>query len=625
MKTRPFWFQPVCGRRERARSRFHRWFCRIPGGGPTRALALIGFLLGAARLIAGPLQDRPTREVDMGSYVVISDAPDRVIRAWVKDFDVIRAAGQKLTGVKDDQLLPLTILLFNRRSEFEKVLPYRSRKAFAMTVGFDQQPVIALDIAGNADVKDHNLRFAVLSWMQGSSGLSYDLWIVQGLYDLFALAHIKSREIVIGQRNDRMIGYIKSDLEQRGHLPFELHDRKRAMGVDWLALHYLLINDHAWAGMSALMDYQRRVTLGESRDRAFASIFGLSPAQAITALDNYYHHGEIRPAYVPWERPDRPDQVKITAAEPGLRELSVARLLLQMAGADHDEAGRLIETAAKLRPWDVAIKECRFLQGIMTGQPGLAAESLNQAITLGSQNPTLRLLWCMDSLQHAMQRNNGFILAPDQAIKVADVLHALVEANANRVMGYMLLAQIVPSIQPARPQDRAMLEAGIKASPMANPLLLTGLAAWDWRHGDRPRARTQVESVLQERDLNSGAATFAQWLQAQIRADDLANQVKTSMEAGDYNEARRLLNGFSPRYALMPDVKEGINRLYRVAGEEELIAEAEQALVAGQPAQAGLLVRSLAVGELPADLQNRAKAVLAQAREKAPDSAGAGK
>lgn len=568
---------------------------------------------------AEPLRNRPTRQVDLAGYTVISDASDKVIVEWVRNFDRLRRAGQQIIGVTDDELLPLTILLFDRRADFLDVLPPNSRGNAVMAVGLDQQPVIALDAESRGSAQDLNTRFAVLMWLLGSSGLSYDRWVLQGMTDIFGAASLHENDMVVGATVGNMKEHLNSDLKQYRGLPFQLGSAVLPPGVDWLAVHYLVIGEQGWQGLDGIKQYQSRVTLGESRELAFKSVFGLDPAQAAAAMEQYFRKGKLPVAKLPWHRPPKLEAVPLRDAEPGLRELCLARLMLQLGWSDYDRAQRFNEVAIAARPDDVRVQENLALYGVRSRQPELVTTALNRALAMGTRNQVLRLQWCVNTINEGFQRSGGFVIDPNQATAVADELHRLLGGNANRVTVFELLAQVVPSIEPARAQDREMLEAGLQRTGGQGALLKIGLAAWTWRHGQRNEARQQLQALLEKGGMIKPSEYYAQWLTAQLAAEDLVDRVDASMAANDFAQTRALLNGFAPELKPYPALQQRIDAQSVAAGNEELLSKAEGAYREGDRQQAGLLLGTLPVARLPASLQARAKALAEHLKASTPD------
>lgn len=588
-----------------------------------RAMGMLAMMV--ATVAAEPLQKRPTRQVDMAGYTVISDASDKAIADWVQDFDRIRQAGQQITGVKDDELLPLTILLFDRQADLLRVLPGSLQLNSVIAVGLSQQPVIALDAESRGEIKEVNTRFAVLTWLMGSSGLNYDHWVMQGLLDLFGTASLREDSIVIGKSFRNMKTYLHSALQQYHRIPFDPGSSSLPPAVDWLAMHYLVIGEPGWQGLAAVTQYQRRVTLGEPRTLAFKNVFGIDPNQASAAMEKYYRGGKIKASRLAWRQPPKLDHVQVQAAEAGLRELSLARLILQLSFADYDRARRLNDVALAARPDDVRVQENLALYGVRTRQPQLATAALNRAMAMGTRNQAIRLQWCQNTIDDGFRQSEAFIIPADRAVAVADELHRLLEGNSNRVVVHSFLAEIIPSMAQAREEDRAMMESGLRATGGRSVLLRVGLAAWQWRNGQRDAALQQLRALLEQGDMGKQTEYYARWLVAQLVAEGLADQVDASMAANDFDQARRLLSGFAPAIKPYPALKQRIEVQNFVTGYEELLAKAEQAASGGERQQAQLLLGTLPVSKLPEALRARAETLAAKLHESANPGAEAKK
>jgi hypothetical protein len=573
---------------------------------PSRILLLFLFLTGMVNAV--PLAERPARMVEMEGYTVISDASDRKIVAWVKDFDRLRRAGQRVAGVRDDQLLPLTLLLFSRRGDFLAMLPPGSAQLGALSVGLTQQPIIALDAETSGEAKDLNIRFAVLMWIMGSSGVPYDHWVLQGLYDMFGAAQISDDRIVLGKKQSALAGMLGDLRRQAGGMPFGLEQPAWPQGLEWLAVHYLLIGDHAWQGLAGILKYGRRVALGEPRALAFKAVFGLDQREMSIALDRYFRDGKFRCATLPGVGHDRMGKIVPTPAPPGLRELSLAQFILQTSGGDCDEARRDIESAEAVMPDDVRVQESWFLYGVRANESGLAMEALNKAVRLGSRNPALRLAWCFNTMTKGFQRGDGYLLPAPEAIELADTLAAVMRNNVDRMAAYSMLAQLMPSIKPARAEDRTLLEGGLAMAAPGNPVLEAGMAAWLWRAGRRDEAQARLQSVISQSDqLDAQVREFAHWLRSQIQGDTAADAAGLAVANRDYAEARRSLAELKPEYKLGHELAARVQELSRVCALEDLLRQAEALVAQGQPDRGRILLDEVSAGVLPPDLGARAQ------------------
>lgn len=63
----------------------------------------------------------------------------------------MRLLAKRLTGITDEQVLPLTIILLEYDDEFQDLVPnqaYSYQRTLVMSVGLNQQPLMAMSLSG---------------------------------------------------------------------------------------------------------------------------------------------------------------------------------------------------------------------------------------------------------------------------------------------------------------------------------------------------------------------------------------------------------------------------------------------------------------------------------------------
>lgn len=586
-------------------------FLRQLGGALIGCVAVSG--VTAADWLAHPVQ------LDGTGFTIISDAPPAKVAAWARQFDERRRAAQALTGVRDDQLLPLTVLLFDSAADLRTLLPEDMRNYGALAVGLEQQPVIAMEIESRGDAQEYNLRFSVLAWTLSSTGVPYEHWILQGLYDLFEQAKITSSRITLGQK---MAGYTErfDQVHDQGfHLQFAPGDPSTMPGMDWLAVHYLLIGETSWTGITSIQSYARRSTLGEPPVLAFKGAFGIDPGNVSTVLDRYAAKGRYHTATIPMPPAERHESA-VHPANAGLRETGLARFLLQTERDDYAEAKELNDVAAGLRPDDVRVAENEVLYYIRRQDIRAAEAAMDRAIALGTGNPALQAAWCTLKVSNPVSQRHTFTLPADEAVRVADLAASLLRTNINRVFCYVVIAEVMPSIVPARPQDRALLESARLMYPAHTPTLDAGLAAWAWRSGDPDGARAALARILDRHDLDDGQASFARWLMVQVSTDQAVTAANRAFAARDYAAAAKALGQRVDGMNLSPALAEAERRVETIIVDAQLIDRAEQSAARGETDGARAFVRDMDASILPPDLAARRAAMLGPGKK--TDAAG---
>lgn len=542
-------------------------------------------------------------QVEMDSYVVVSSTDRKTMTSWVKEFDKIRRAAQQLAGINDDQVLPLTIILLEKDEEFSELLSYYSsgyhdRQVLVMSVGMGQQPIIALSLENSGYDMDVKIRSAVAMWLLSSSGIAYDPWVVQGFLDLFSMAKIKKKEIVLGKS---IKGYLRIlEANRKAGLPrkFYLDQGTLEPGFAWVAMHYLLLGSSRRKGMAMISRYQQRIEAGTPREEAFAGIFGMSSARMDVLMQAYLEKDRFRAVKIPSAVGSHRASVHVEPAEAGLWQISVAQFILQQEGSDFERARRLLEEARTSLPGDPRVYENLWLYGAKTQQSALSHGALNTAMKLGSKNHTLRLQWCINLINQGIAKTGGFILEKEDALAAAADLRRQTGAQFGKILVHRLYAQLIPSIGEARPEDRRFLETGMELAYSPDPILQLGMGAWYWRNGQLSEAEAWVRRGRSHPNQIKFNQDYANWLQAQFAVQRQIIAIKKSLEEGDYDSAVSTRGEVQQTYVFMPFLRKELELIRIELANYSLTQRISQLFTQGEHESGKILMENLASGEL---------------------------
>lgn len=580
-----------------------------------RALLFQFCLLGI--VIATPAgAGEPMRQVDMGSYTVLSNASDQAVVAWVKEFEQMRRALVQLTGIKDEQLLPMTILLLKSSDDFNRLLPTNEqpnavRLMTVKSVAMDQQPIIALVLDENEKGRTTRLRGAAVLWWWGSNGINYDKWIAQGFSDLFASATIKRGELIVGAPVASHLAALAGTAKTRR---FVLDKVELPTGIPWLAVHGLTIDEKGWRGFVGLTRYQQRVEGQEPRDSAFQAAFGFSPAEFDQRLSVSQGKGKIRAVKVPFPLSASEPAVELKTARPGIWELQRALFLLRQPGIPRLEARNVMMSALEqLPPGDPRSHEAQWLYNVAISEPGAAYDELTKAVQTETKNPELRLQWCVETIDRDFRANNGMFLTAAKAREVADVLAALQRINPHRRLVYELYAQLLPSLDPRTPADQAFIVQGGEQLGRMDALLTLGLVAWNWREGRLDEATELIQEVGAN-PLTPAVKFYADWLTAQIEMERALGAANEALARNASAEVLPIMQRVPRGYTLMPYLAQQLQDLQTELLQGATMAKAEALLDAGKTENAVLLLENLREGNQSPRVIQRIDALLARAR-----------
>ena len=481
------------------------------------------------------------READMGVYTVITDVSPNEAQKWIAEFDQFRRAVQSIMAIDDSELLPLTVMLLADPDEFRELVPAHlsgpMQETAVLAVGLNRQPMLVTSTDNRGSGTEERIRSGVVMWLLSSAALVYDPWIVQGCIDFFSAMEIKHDRLRITRAISPVLSHLKRTARNSCGMRFVPGQGTLETGYAWAALHYLLVEQQGWTGTAALRDFQMRVNRGGERSRCFPQAFGLSIENAEREIEAFIKKGRVTRMELPAPKPADGAVSEFQPMAPGMRECLYARVLLQLADADIEVIrAHLLKAGAKMDE-SLDLLETQWLYYLRIGDETNARVVLDRAVRKGSRNQVLRTQWCIDLINEQMLRRQSFLCSPELAVEVADVLDDLLATNPYSNSLYKLLAQFVPSIIPARPQDRLLLESADRAGAAAHELVEYGLAAWHWRHGDHPEAERRVEALVARGLQGPIAASNVAWLDLQLKVTKHLQMIREWLAEGRSQEA----------------------------------------------------------------------------------------
>jgi hypothetical protein len=215
-------------------------------------------------------------EIEANGYTVLSQLEERDTRHWTAFFDQFVAAVTSTLNLRDAQLPPLTVVLFEHEADLLAAAP-------AQSLGCDAKPDAPHVLAFAADAPDEAasraLFHAAAHWATAPVAEREPAWFVEGVAQLFSTFGIKGMEAHFG---DSLAG-AAALLRERGTIPMEAFlagtadhaadaDRYHAQALvvaHWLLfgradpLHPHLASAPA-AADAALLEYVERPDLGRA-------------------------------------------------------------------------------------------------------------------------------------------------------------------------------------------------------------------------------------------------------------------------------------------------------------------------------------------------------------------------
>jgi tetratricopeptide (TPR) repeat protein len=263
-------------------------------------------------------------------------------RAW--------PAALRALGIPARDLPPTRVLLL-RPGSFDELTPYERRGTLG---GYARSSGQEATVVVRADASPLTLRHEVAHVVLNTHLETQPLWVSEGLCDLLgamegagdALGAPLGLHLEVLRRGPRPPVADVIDAGQSAAVYAPGDAQRMFDATAWLLAHRLLIG--LPDGPARLRAYLAEVAAGADRQHAFTRAFGMSPAEADRALDEWLGRGELPVLRLATAAEPPPPAPVATAAEAGEADLALGRLLLHLDRTG--EAARRLERAVQRAP-----------------------------------------------------------------------------------------------------------------------------------------------------------------------------------------------------------------------------------------------------------------------------------
>ena len=580
-----------------------------------RTALLLVALLGASSGAAAPAW----HVMRTPRFLLVSQLSEPVTRAWATEFNqFVDALGTQIK-IEESRLPALTIVLFAEAKDFA---PYRlpqpngtSREIAGFFATRETWSVIGLPAQFNSAGTRQTVFHECTHWVESSTPAQLPLWMSEGLAEVFATFERIDGKAYWGRPIDSHVALLKT-----GHpLPLEqllavgpnaplFNDADETRGFyaeSWAFMHYLVFGVRT-GDARAIDRYLIATANGANAATAFASAFGVNPAEMDRELDAYLGHGLYR-THIRSSATDTVGPMAYQTASPALVATALARLALGSGRRDlvHENITRAVTLdSEKPEPYEVLA----FIRAD-EGDAEAAMISARRALDLGSQDAWMHVFAARGL--HAQTYNDGTF---DESVarQIADSFEQAIERRPTLRTAYAGLGRMIESIESLTEQDLRCLLLGRRQFPQEGEILLGLIAA-----AHKAGADNDAEAMLAQlrapengftEDLRDRARIMAiQWEMATRQA-----RLSALIQSGELPEA---LAEYPGLLALpIPVEMHAAFSLQRdhLAGQIKLDA-ARAALAEGRLAVARQLVQELAaMPRIPRILSNAAGELLSQ-------------
>jgi len=525
-------------------------------------------VLGLSVLSRASAAERPWLKLQATRFGMVSQLGEQSTRQWAGEFDQFIDAMHQLYAVKDVELLPLTVVLFDQARDFA---PYHSKGAFggANVAGFfgNQGTWSVIGLARQATSADtrRTVYHEAVHWFLSAAATQPPPWFEEGIAEVFSTFEVKSGKARWGaaiqddvdylrdygiQPLDEFLRIVKSDvLHTQGYYP-----------QAWLFMHYMMFGDNG-ANLPKFREFLR-LRRETDLDTAFAQAFGKTYKDVTAELRAYLQGGRYRMALL--DTTDHSAEMTTEHAPPAAVEFALARLAV--AGGNDELGKRHVETVVQMAPKAPQGYELRAALARRAGDAGAALNDLDQAITLGSHDAdtfSTKAFLLIESNQRDGARADE-LLPHDLARTIADLFDRSIDLRPRSRNSYEGLATALLNVQVVTAEDDAALAAGRSALP-SDGVVLVGQGVVARQRGNFAEAMQLLRRARAEPfDLPARYRPFATNLYNAWLVEWLATQVQRLDDTSHIADSRAFLEEESKDTSL---AESSLNLIKKLKGE----------------------------------------------------------
>lgn len=170
------------------------------------------------------------QEVDASGYTVLSQLDERSTRRWVAYFDQFVGALTSTLDLRNAELPPLTVLLFDKQSDLLAAAPMHGD---ACGAGHHGPHVLAFAADAPPAEAMRGLFHAGAHWMTAAAGTRQPGWFDEGLAQLFASFGLKGMQAHWGDSLEEAVALVR----KRGAIPMDAFLTSHGGGMEPALYH----------------------------------------------------------------------------------------------------------------------------------------------------------------------------------------------------------------------------------------------------------------------------------------------------------------------------------------------------------------------------------------------------
>lgn len=532
--------------------------------------------------------DKPWLMLKTSRFGVVSQLNEKETRLWAEEFDKYITALHILYNTDDNNLLPLTILLFKDKKQFS---PYnistesgQAKKVVGVFTNFDDWSVIGLPGLKDYHMTRTTIFHEAVHWYLNSQNLDAPLWVEEGIAEVFSTFEIRNGKGRWGLPKQDHVDYLNyKGLQPTKDFLFAtqdeaLHKLDTFYPQAWAMVHYFMFGN---GGKNREKFNLFLSELGKKSTKdAFESAFGMTYEKFDRELQRYIESGKYNIGEI--DLTNTNTEIKIAPASNAVVQFALGRLAVAGGKSDlgiqHAEA---VISNAPSRPegYDLLAMALRN-----TENKTRLAEALEKAISLDSNDSQIYCLKASMLMEEKWRTGlvMGGPLDRDVAKQIADMFKKSILIRPNKKYAFEGFTFALMNMDTYEEDDKKILELGRGLYPMEGSIL-AGFAALDRIDGDINLFNQKLNvSCSDSMNMSQSTKTILRGLQQYIYQEWLFEKVNPLMKEGKFGEAETLLAQHNSLPFISTEMQKALKEMDAILYSSKKLYSAELEMRAGR-------------------------------------------
>lgn len=496
-------------------------------------------------------------------FGVLSQLGEKQTRVWAEEFDKFVTALHQLYNTNDNNLTPLTIVLFKNKKQFS---PYRNRTESGQAkniVGLfanrDDWSIIGLPGLKNYQNTRRVIFHEAVHWHINSRNFDPPLWLEEGIAEVlstFEVKHGKGRWGLVIQAHIDYLNVKKLQPTREFLLASQdeaLHELDTYYPQAWAMVHYFMFGNRGknMQKFSNFLSELRKTTT----ENAFRSAFGITYEDFDRDLQTYVRDGKY--GILEIELTENNTEMKAGPATDAMVQFALGRLAV--AGGSFDTGIQHAEAVISISPSRPEGYELLAMATEDLENKTRQIEALEKAISLNSTDSQIYFMRAamLQEENWKSLANPGEALEENIARRIADLYKKSILLRPTNKYAFEGLAVTLLNLKTYEEEDRNILEMAGRLYPREGSILV-GFAALARLDGDIDSFNHYIEEAFGDSmRLSMDLKMILRGVQQYAYHEWLYDRIDPLMQEGRFEEAEALLE----RQRTLPFISKDLNKV----------------------------------------------------------------